>query len=304
MFKPLLNAIDSFFASVPTQTRRAPHIRDAVDVKRWMILVVIALFPCILVAIWNAGIQSVVYSSGDYKLMDAYLEASKSWGGYWSFASMHASAILYEGLSIFLPLVFISYAVGGFWEALFAILRKHEIAEGFLVSGILYPLILPPTIPYWMAAAGISAGIVIGKELFGGTGMNILNPALTCRCFLYFAFPAYMTGEVWAGKNLWTVKTSLLKMNQAAGLSPIDGYSQPSALSLFHASSDVKRIHIDAIALNDFHEPVLTGDLIQSQFQKWNGGVNSLGSLSDELLQKFSTAPIDAGGLGLSSDGF
>lgn len=90
----------------------------------------------------------------------------------------------------FLPLLFISYAVGGTCEVLFAIIRKHKIAEGLLVTGMLYPLILPPTIPYWMAALGIAFGVVMGKELFGGTGMNILNPALTGRAFLFFTFPA------------------------------------------------------------------------------------------------------------------
>lgn len=236
--RPLISATDHFLRSPATQTHKGPHIRDFIDVKRWMILVVIALFPCILAAIWNTGVQAFVYSSGSAPLMDIFLKASESWQGYWSFTTAHWRPILWKGMIGFLPYVAISYGVGGIWETIFACVRKHDIAEGFLVTGILYALILPPTLPYWMAALGISVGIILSKELFGGTGMNILNPALVCRCFLFFAFPAYMTGEVWVGRNLAQVRESVLKM---------DGISQASALAVYNLSSDVKRVHVDAI---------------------------------------------------------
>lgn len=306
-FKPLFSAADSFLREVPTVTRRGPHIRDAIDLKRWMILVVLSLLPCILTAIWNAGMQSLVYGSSDVELFKAYLQASSSWSQYWTFASLHWKKVLWEGSLIFLPLLLISYGVGGFWEALFACVRKHEIAEGFLVSGILYPLILPPTIPYWMAALGISVGIILSKELFGGTGMNILNPALTCRCFLYFAFPTAMTGEIWAGRHASQIKQSLLQMNQQSGLSGIDGFSQPTALAIFNVSNDIKRIHVDAIAANNLQQPVGTAQLIEGQLQKWNAVTQSdlvLGHLNAEQLQQFSMAPFEQGGLGLTADGF
>lgn len=276
--KPIFSAIDSFLRKVSTPTRRSPHIRDSLDVKRLMFLVVIALIPCTLVAIWNTGVQSFVYSKGDAEIMNAYFQASASWSGYWAFTGKHAWLILREGLTIFLPIVFISYAVGGFWEGLFAIVRRHEIAEGFLVTGILYALILPPTIPYWMVALGVSFGVIVCKELFGGTGMNILNPALTCRCFLYFAFPTYMTGSIWSGRT-------------------IDATSQPSALAAYNISNDIQRIHVDAIAANDLHQPVST--LVQESFQKWGG--ETFGHLSADRLQEFVTSPT---GLGLSQDGF
>ena len=102
-----------------------------------------------------------------------------------------------KGVIIFMPILLTSYAVGGLWEVLFAIIRKHEINEGFLVSGLLFPLTLPPTIPLWQVALGISFGIVVGKEVFGGTGKNFLNPALTARAFVYFSYPAYLSGNVW-----------------------------------------------------------------------------------------------------------
>ena len=109
--------------------------------------------------------------------------------------------IVKEGLIIFVPLTILAYAVGGFWEVLFAVIRRHEISEGFLVTGILYVLILPPTIPYWMAAVGVSAGVVLSKELFGGSGMNIVNPALACRAFLFFTFPGRMKRRRLGGDN-------------------------------------------------------------------------------------------------------
>jgi Na+-transporting NADH:ubiquinone oxidoreductase subunit B len=304
ILKPLINAVDSFLFESERVTQQGPHIRDAIDLKRWMILVVAALLPCVFVAIWNSGVQSFVYSSGNSELMKAYIEASSSLNGYLKFTGVHWLSILQGGLISFLPLVFISYAVGGFWEALFAVVRKHEIAEGFLVSGLLYPLILPPTIPYWMAAIGISVGIILSKELFGGTGMNILNPALTCRCFLYFAFPASMTGEVWAGRNTTVIRESLFKMNEQAGLSQIDGYSQQSALAIFQMGGDgVKRIHVDAISANQWQEPSSLTPFIDGQLQQFSQGAH-IETLTKPELQQFLSATLEQGGLALSPDSF
>ena len=167
--RPLITATDTFLYEAPINTTKGPHIRDAVDVKRWMVLVVFALIPCILMAIWNTGLQSFVYSSGDYKLMNEYFSSSTSLSSYVDFVMKDNRylTILKLGCIAFFPLVFISYAVGGIWEAIFAVVRRHEISEGFLVTGILYVLILPPTIPYWMAAIGVSVGVVLGKEVSG-----------------------------------------------------------------------------------------------------------------------------------------
>ena len=299
--KPLISAADSFLYQTNGVTKHGPHIRDCIDLKRWMILVVFALMPCVVVAIWNSGVQSYVYSSGDSALMDQYLLASLSLGEYAQFAKCHWLPILIAGLKAFVPLVLLSYVVGGFWEGLFAVIRKHEIAEGFLVTGLLYPLILPPTIPYWMAALGISVGIVLAKELFGGTGMNIINPALACRCFLYFAFPAAMTGAVWAGSNVEVVRTSLLKMNQQA---PIDAYTQASALAVYQMGSEnVKRIHVDAIAANLWNQPTVLSPYIDGQLCMQEGG-KKIESLSRSQLQEFISSPVEQGGLALNADNF
>lgn len=304
--KALVQAGDTFLFEAPINTSQAPHIRDAIDLKRWMMVVVFALFPCIFAAVWNTGLQSFVYSSGDYRLMNEYLLSTASISSYLDFAAKDNRylAILAEGLSIFLPLTLLVYAVGGFWEALFASVRGHEISEGFLVTGILYVLIMPPTIPYWMAAVGISAGVILAKEVFGGSGMNIVNPALAARCFLFFTFPGRMSGEVWVGKNPVEVRGSLLKMNQAAQTGPLDGYTQATKLSQYNVPFEVKRAHVDAIATNDLRETISSYPLIQRQFEHWNEiGTHhaTLGELSQEQMRQFVTAPLNEGGLGLSS---
>lgn len=178
LFYPIFEAADTFALTPADVTAGPPHIRDSLDLKRTMMFVVIALIPCTLWGIFNAGYM--------YNTVNRVPDAT--------FVTH-----MLRGLRIVLPIIMVSYAVGGFWEVLFAIVRKHEINEGFLVTGLLFPLTLPPTIPLWQVAVGISFGIVIGKEIFGGTGFNVLNPALTSRAFLYFAYPAQMSGDrVWA----------------------------------------------------------------------------------------------------------
>lgn len=176
---PLWDANDTFLFTPPTTTKGPTHVRDSIDLKRVMIMVVLALLPCVLFAIYNTGRQfNVVNQIPDAGLLRHIL----------------------EGCKIVLPIIFVSYAAGGFWEVLFATIRKHEINEGFLVTGLLFPLTLPPTIPLWQVAVGISFGVVIGKEVFGGTGYNIMNPALTARAFLFFAYPIQLSGD-----QVWTV---------------------------------------------------------------------------------------------------
>jgi Na+-transporting NADH:ubiquinone oxidoreductase subunit B len=300
---PLIQAADTFLYEAPNQTTRGPHIRDAVDIKRWMILVVVALIPCVFMAVWNTGLQDMVYSSGNAKLMKEYLGSLGSFSDYLNFVMKDSRflTILWNGLKIFVPIAIISYAVGGLCEALFAIARGHEISEGFLVSGILYALILPPTIPYWMVAVGVAAGIVLAKEVFGGSGMNIMNPALSCRAFLFFTFPGRMSGNVWVGSNPTTVRDSLVKMNQEAGLSSLDGFSQATRLNIFNVAPDIKKIHVDAIATNNLGDKVGSFEVIKEQFAAWNKeGALKLGELTQDQLKQFVTTPLTEGGLGLS----
>ena len=144
--KPLFGAAENFFFSPSTRTVRSPHVRDPLDVKRFMSMVIIALIPCVLASVYFFGLRV-------------------------------------------LAMIVVSYAAGGAVEVLFAIVRKEEINEGFLVTGLLFPLILPPALPLWMVAVGVGFGVLVGKELFGGTGRNLFNPALVGRCFLALAYP-------------------------------------------------------------------------------------------------------------------
>ncbi|EPJ33284.1 ubiquinone oxidoreductase, Na(+)-translocating, B subunit, partial [Chlamydia psittaci 06-1683] len=303
-FTPVADAIDTFCYEPIHKSSSPPFIRDAVDVKRWMMLVVIALFPATFLAIWNSGVQALVYGSGNPQLMESFLHIS-GFRSYLSFIfnDIGMFSVLWTGCKIFLPLLIISYSVGGACEVLFAVVRRHKIAEGLLVTGILYPLTLPPTIPYWMAALGIAFGVVVSKELFGGTGMNILNPALSGRAFLFFTFPAKMSGDVWVGSNPTHIKDSLLTMNATAGKSIIDGFSQSTCLQTLNSTPpSVKRVHVDAIASNILHMThVPTQNVIQSQFSIWaesHPGL-MLDKLTLEQLQNFVTSPLSEGGLGL-----
>jgi Na+-transporting NADH:ubiquinone oxidoreductase subunit B len=187
-FYPFYEAIDTFLLTPGKTTVKAPFVRDAIDLKRVMISVVIALIPCIFMGIYNTGYQ---------------IQLAKG-------LAPTLGVCLWLGSLKVLPIIIVTYAVGGFWEGLFSVIRKHEINEGFLVTGILFALILPPTIPLWQVAVGISFGVVIGKEIFGGTGMNVLNPALTARAFVFFAYPAQMSGDsVWAAIDGFSQATPL-----------------------------------------------------------------------------------------------
>jgi Na+-transporting NADH:ubiquinone oxidoreductase subunit B len=191
---PLFEAQESFLFVPPFTTKRAPHVRDAMDIKRLMSMVIVALLPCLLWGMYNVGFQKLAALGEPTGVFQCFLH------GAWHM----------------LPIVIVSYAVGGVWEVLFAVVRKHEINEGFLVTGMLFPLTCPPTLPLWMVAAGISFGVVIGKEVFGGTGMNILNPALTARAFVFFAYPAFISGD-----TVWTAADPALAVDGWSGATPL-----------------------------------------------------------------------------------
>ncbi len=212
-FYPIYEAKDTFLFTPDDCTTSAPHVRDPADFKRIMITVVIALLPCVFFGAYNVGYQ-----------------AFKAQGVAASFGTC-----LLTGFTIILPIILVSYAVGGAWEVLFAVVRKHEINEGFLVTGILLPLTLPPTIPLWQVALGVSFGVVIGKEVFGGTGMNILNPALLGRAFIFFAYPSTISGDA-----VWTFTennflTSLLPWMAAFDSVHVDALTQATPLAIIAA---------------------------------------------------------------------
>ena len=207
----LYELVDTFLFTPGEVTKGASHVRDGIDLKRIMITVAMALMPCIIMALYNTGLQANI------ALAKLGLAETTGWRG----VVMAAVGVGYDSTNIlsnfvhgalyFVPIFLVTQVAGGFWEVIFASVRKHEVNEGFLVSGLLFPLTLPPTIPLWQVAIGISFGVVFGKEVFGGTGKNFLNPALTARAFLFFAYPAQISGD-----SVWTA---------------VDGFSGATALS-------------------------------------------------------------------------
>lgn len=218
-FHALYELFDTLFYSPPDVTRGSPHIRDAIDLKRVMIMVVFAATPAALIGMWNTGYQAnTAIAAMGIEMLPGWRESVLLLLG-----AGHDPNSVWDnfllGALYFIPIYIVTMAAGGFWEILFAGVRNHEVNEGFFVTSFLYALILPATIPLWQVAIGISFGVVIGKEVFGGTGKNVLNPALVGRAFLYFAYPAQISGDaVWTAVDGFSGATAL-------GLSALDGVS-------------------------------------------------------------------------------
>jgi Na+-transporting NADH:ubiquinone oxidoreductase subunit B len=210
-FYPIYEMLDTFLYTPGEVSKGSVHVRDGLDLKRGMVTVAMALVPCILFAMYNTGYQANLALEG------MNITEVPGWrGSVLSLLGLTASSSsclgnFLHGLLYFLPVFLVTNIAGGICEVIFSVVRKHEINEGFLVTGLLFPLILPPTIPLWQVAIGIAFGVVVGKEVFGGTGKNFLNPALTARAFLFFAYPAQISGEL-----VWTA---------------VDGFSGATALS-------------------------------------------------------------------------
>ncbi|MCK8083358.1 NADH:ubiquinone reductase (Na(+)-transporting) subunit B [Vibrio sp. 1CM24A] len=226
---PVYEAFATIFYTPGNVNRGITHVRDSIDLKRIMILVWLATFPAMFWGMYNVGHQSVLALTSSYQLNELASVIESRWRLSWAFgdaqsliASGWANQMLLGAL-YFLPVYATVFVVGGFWEVLFAVVRKHEVNEGFFVSSVLFALILPPTIPLWQAALGITFGIVVAKELFGGTGRNFLNPALAGRAFLYFAYPANMSGGlVWVAADGYSGATPLSQWYEGGSSSLIN----------------------------------------------------------------------------------
>lgn len=229
---PLYEANDTFLYTPGEVTQGSTHVRDAIDTKRMMTMVIVALLPCIFMAMYNTGYQAQKIIATGQEVATHESLVDSLWYGSWRFDALQSMGVLNEkfscddpgsflslgsligcivhGALYFLPVYIVCMVVGGHCEVIFSIIRKHEINEGFLVTGMLFPLTLPPNIPLWQVAVGIAFGVVVGKEIFGGTGRNFLNVALTARAFLYFAYAKQISGD-----GVWTA---------------VDGYSQATVL--------------------------------------------------------------------------
>ncbi|MBW2275999.1 MAG: NADH:ubiquinone reductase (Na(+)-transporting) subunit B [Deltaproteobacteria bacterium] len=218
---PVHESMATLFYSSARRTAGGPHVRDAADLKRVMITVFVALLPCAAMAMYNTGLQANIALEVGAVGPDgwrAWLLEVVGAGGYDHDSVFDCVA---HGAVYYLPVLIVTFVVGLLWEVLFAVVRRHEVNEGFFVTGMLFPLILPATIPLWQVALGISFGVVIGKELFGGTGYNVFNPALVARAFLFFGYPAQISGDqVWIAAD-GTSGATLLAQAQEAGMTPL-----------------------------------------------------------------------------------
>jgi len=216
---PAFNALHTFLYLPNETTHSGSHIRAADDLKRTMNTVILALVPCLLFGMFNAGYQH--YAAIDQSLRAAPL------------ANFFTMDNFLMGCVTILPLVIVSYGVGLAVEFLFAVIKGHEVEEGYLVTGMLVPLIVPVDIPLWMLAVAVIFGVVIGKEVFGGTGMNILNPALTIRAFLFFAYPTWMSGD-----KVW-VHGAVERSKEIAGGANLDAISGETILGSYAQNQDI-----------------------------------------------------------------
>jgi len=216
-FYALFEAAYTIFYTPGKVNKGKTHVRDNLDLKRMMITVWACAFPAMFVGMYNVGLQAQIALVAGFATPDVWQMSLFSLFGTELTANSGWPALLWYGACFFLPIYAVTFIVGGIWEVLFAAVRGHEVNEGFFVTSILFALTLPPTIPLWMVALGITFGVVVAKEVFGGTGRNFLNPALAGRAFLFFAYPLNMSGD-----TSWVVA---------------DGYSGATALSQAAAGS-------------------------------------------------------------------
>ena len=220
----LYEAADTIFYRPSSVTKTTAHVRDGIDLKRIMITVWLCAFPAMFFGMWNIGYQANVIFQANPDLLaaqDGWRMALTAMLAGFDPGSIWDNMI--QGATWFVPIYLVTFVVGGFWEVLFASIRGHEVNEGFFVTSILFALILPPSIPLWQVAMGISFGVVIAKEVFGGTGKNFLNPALAGRAFLFFAYPAQLSGDaVWTSVDGFAGATSL-SLGAAGGIEQIVG---------------------------------------------------------------------------------
>lgn len=224
---PLYEAGSTFLFTPKDRTTGSVHVRDYIDLKRTMSFVVLALMPVLLWGVYNLGLQTnLVLSKMGVTEIEGVRGTILSLLGFYIDPKCYFSNFML-GFSYFLPIYIVTNVVGGLWEVLFAVVRKHDVNEGMLVTGMLFPLIVPATIPLWQVALAISFAIIFSKEVFGGTGMNFLNPALIARAFLFFAYPSEISGDM-----VWL---------------PVDGYSSATFLSQLKSGA----VSIDVLSFKD-----------------------------------------------------
>lgn len=287
---PLYEAGDTFLFTPGEVTKGKTHVRDALDLKRMMIMVVVALIPCVFMAMWNTGYQANLAIDSMEK---AGLQPHFDWHdaihralGLGHDPTSFLDNLLY-GAIFFLPVYIVCMTAGGICEVIFSIVRGHEVNEGFLVTGLLFPLTLPPAIPLWQVALGIMFGVVIGKEIFGGTGRNFLNPALTARAFLYFAYAGQISGD-----RVWTAASVATERG-------VDGYSGATALGQLAAAVPGRSLEsLQSIATS---ASAASADVAQMSITWWDSFLGTIpGSMGETsvLACLIGAAVLIAAGIG------
>ncbi|MCU4674904.1 NADH:ubiquinone reductase (Na(+)-transporting) subunit B [Catenovulum sp. 2E275] len=214
----LYEAAATIFYTPGLVTKGTTHVRDSIDLKRIMILVWMMTFPAMFYGMYNVGLQADLALGAGGQLAEGWrTDLFQLLGGQLGAETTGWGSMMLYGAMFFVPIYAVTFIVGGFWEVLFASIRKHEVNEGFFVTSVLFALIMPATIPLWQVALGITFGVVIGKEVFGGTGRNFLNPALAGRAFLFFAYPAQISGDaVWVAADGFSGATLLSQAAQGS----------------------------------------------------------------------------------------
>lgn len=248
-FYALYEAAATIFYTPGKVNKANTHVRDSIDLKRIMILVWAATFPAMFYGMYNIGQQAHgVILNGGAAVPDMWQAALfAAFGGQIGLETTSAVSMFLYGACFFIPVYAVTFIVGGFWEVLFASVRKHEINEGFFVTSVLFALTLPATIPLWQVALGITFGVVIAKEIFGGTGRNFLNPALSGRAFLYFAYPAQISGDaIWTAADGFSGATWL---SQAAAGNVTDWSINADWWDAFYGNIQGSMGEVSALAL-------------------------------------------------------
>lgn len=304
---PFKDALFSFIYFKSPSISKSPFIRDPTDSKRWMMIVIYSLIPCCIMAILNQGAVTLAYSTFSPEKAIEYIASQKSLLLYGYFLWNNFGSIVYYGSSLFFPLVFTAYLSGIFVEYLFAKVRKKPISEGLLVTGLLFALILPPTTPLWIVAIGMMLGTFFAKEVFGGSGMNIVNPALAARAFIYFGYPKALSGHVFLGPTHSISKKSLQHINTSSIFSNLDAITESTPLSFVNTSNALQRIHTETIA-SHLSLNTSPSTFVTSSFQKWlefhGREIISLIDADLSTVKEFVIGNSNTFGLGLSNEMF
>ncbi|RDB31365.1 Na(+)-translocating NADH-quinone reductase subunit B [Candidatus Similichlamydia laticola] len=290
--------------------KNPPYIYNAITLDNWIGILIIALIPCFCTGAWSVGIHSLVFSSEDLSLLTEFYKATKTPSDYvqFCFRALNPLHVIASGLLCLIPITFTACFFSFLTEWTGSKMRGKEPSRWWIVTGLIFALAMPPTIPLWMVAFGITMGTLFGKEVFGGHGMNVFNPALIARCFLVLSFPGNFCGDVWIAPDMHSVQQSVEAMTQQRGTRrAADMISASSPLGQLAITKEVRQIHLDALALHLSPHSIAPSKELEKIFEKWtrrNQSRKHLGALNSKQLEAFLTSSRERYGLGLKKELF